>query len=65
MRCVIRKILTIHNDVGLPTSEVLQTDTLPGISDHDIVYPEFDFRPVIHCQKPRSIPLYNISTEVS
>jgi hypothetical protein len=35
------------------------TDTLPGISDHDIVYSEFDFKPVIHRQKPRSIPLYN------
>jgi hypothetical protein len=40
-------------------SKVLQTDTLPGISDHDIVYSEFDFRPVIHRQIPRSIPLYN------
>ena len=40
-------------------SKVLQTDTLSGILDHDIVYSEFDFRPVIHRQKPRSIPLYN------
>ena len=40
-------------------SKVLQTDTLPGISDHDIVYSEFDFKPVIHRQKPRSNPLYN------
>ena len=40
-------------------SKVLQTDTLPGISDHDIVYSEFDFRHVIHRQTPLSIPLYN------
>jgi hypothetical protein len=26
--------------------KVLRTETIPGISDHDIVYTEFDFRPV-------------------
>jgi hypothetical protein len=35
------------------------TDTIPGISDHDIVYTEFDPRPVKLQQKPRTIPLYN------
>jgi hypothetical protein len=31
----------------------------PGISDHDIVYTEFDLKPVKLQQKPRTIPLYN------
>jgi hypothetical protein len=39
--------------------QVLRTETIPGISDHDIVYTEFDFRPVKLKQKPRIIPLYN------
>ena len=39
--------------------KVLRTETIPGISDHDIVYTEFDFRPVKLKQKPRIIPLYN------
>jgi hypothetical protein len=39
--------------------KVLRTETIPGISDHDIVYTEFDFRPVEPKQKPLSIPLYN------
>jgi hypothetical protein len=30
----------------------LRTETIPGISDHDIVYTEFDFRPVKLKQKP-------------
>ena len=39
--------------------KVLRTETIPGISDHDIVYTEFDFRPVKLKQKPHIIPLYN------
>ena len=39
--------------------KVIRTDTIPGISDHDIVYTEFDLRPVKYHQKPRTIPLYN------
>ena len=39
--------------------KVLRTETIPGISDHDIVYTEFDFRHVKLKQKPRIIPLYN------
>ena len=46
-------ILTIH------PGKVIRTDTIPGISDHDIVYTEFDLRPVKLQQKPRTIPLYN------
>jgi hypothetical protein len=26
--------------------KVLRTESIPGISDHDIVYTEFDFRPI-------------------
>ena len=33
-------ILTNHPD------KIIRTDTIPGISDHDIVYTEFDLRPV-------------------
>jgi hypothetical protein len=40
-------------------SKYFKTETIPGISDHDIVYTEFDFRPVKLKQKPRIIPLYN------
>ena len=39
--------------------KVLRTEAIPGISDNDIVYTEFDFRPVKLKQKPRIIPLYN------
>ena len=39
-------------------SKVLRVDVMPGISDHDIVFAEFDLRPVKHSQKPRQIPLY-------
>jgi hypothetical protein len=46
-------ILTNHH------GKVIRTDTIPGISDHDIVYTEFDLRPVKLQQKPRTIPLYN------
>lgn len=38
--------------------QVLRVDILPGISDHDIVFAEMDFRPEKHMQKPRLIPLY-------
>jgi hypothetical protein len=46
-------ILTNHH------GKVIRTDTIPGISDHDIVYTEFDLRPVKLQQIPRTIPLYN------
>jgi hypothetical protein len=46
-------ILTNH------PGKVIRTDTIPGISNHDIVYTEFDLRPVKLQQKPRTIPLYN------
>jgi hypothetical protein len=46
-------ILTNH------PGKVIRTDTISGISDHDIVYTEFDLRPVKLQQKPRIIPLYN------
>jgi hypothetical protein len=46
-------ILTNHH------GKVIRTDTIPGISDHDIVYTEFDLRPVKLQHKPRTIPLYN------
>ena len=39
--------------------KAITTETIPGISDHDIVYTELDFRPVRYHQKPRQIPLYN------
>ena len=38
--------------------QVLRVHILPGISDHDIVFVEMDFRPEKHIQKPRQIPLY-------
>jgi hypothetical protein len=40
--------------------KVLRTETIPGISDHDIVYTEFDFRPVKLKQKPRVDPRLTI-----
>jgi hypothetical protein len=46
-------ILTNH------PGKVIRTDTIAGISDHDIVYTEVDLRPVKLQQKPRTIPLYN------
>jgi hypothetical protein len=46
-------ILTNH------PGKVIRTDTIPGISNHDIVYTKFDLRPVKLQQKPRTIPLYN------
>lgn len=39
-------------------SKITQTDIIPGISDHDIVYKELDINPVIHKQTPRLIPIY-------
>ena len=39
-------------------SKVQRVDTTPGISDHDIVFLEYDTNPKINKQKPRSIPLY-------
>jgi hypothetical protein len=50
---ILDLILTNH------PGKVIRTDTIPGISDHDIVYTEFDLRPVKLQQKPRTIPLYN------
>jgi hypothetical protein len=47
------QIVTNHH------GKVIRTDTIPDISDHDIVYTEFDLRPVKLQQKPRTIPLYN------
>ena len=46
-------ILTNH------PGKVTRTETMPGISDHDMVYTEFDLRPVMLHQKPRNVPLYN------
>ena len=46
-------ILTNH------PGKVIRTDTIPGISDYDIIYTECDLRPVKLQQKPRTIPLYN------
>ena len=38
--------------------QVLRVEVIPGISDHDIVFTEMNFRPDKHRQKPRLIPLY-------
>ena len=36
----------------------MRTETIPGISDHDIVFAEIDMATKKKIQKPRSIPLY-------
>ncbi len=40
-------------------SIVNKTEVLPGISDHDCCFAEFDINPKTNKQKPRHIPLYN------
>ena len=40
-------------------SIVNKTEILPGISDHDCCFAEFDINPKANRQKPRQIPLYN------
>ena len=39
-------------------SKVTRSHTIPGISDHDGVYAEFDLQPIRPKQKRRPIPLY-------
>ena len=39
-------------------STFTRTETIPGISDHDIVLSEIDITTKNRIQKPRSIPLY-------
>ena len=39
-------------------NKVLRVDVLSEISDHDIVFTEFDMRPVKHKQKPCQVPMY-------
>jgi len=39
-------------------NKIMRSETIPGISDHDIVYSELDINPVTHKQLPRKIPLY-------
>jgi ATP-dependent helicase YprA (DUF1998 family) len=39
-------------------SGITRVHTLPGISDHDIVFAEVDLKIKTKIQKPRSIPLY-------
>ena len=39
-------------------STFMRTETIPGISDHDIVFAEIDMATKKKIQKPRSIPLY-------
>ena len=54
-----RLINTLDVVLTIRQGKVLRTETIPEISDHDIVNTEFDFRPVKWKQKPRIIPLYN------
>lgn len=51
-----RKTSTL--DLTNQPGKVLRVDIIPGISDHDVVFVEFDLRPVKYKQKPRPIPLY-------
>ena len=53
-----RKANTLDLLLTNQPDQVLRVDILPGISDHDIVFAEMDFRPDKHVQKPRLIPLY-------
>ena len=39
-------------------TKILNTDVIPGISDHDIPLVELDVRPVRRRQRPRKIHLY-------
>ena len=48
----------IRKNNTLQPDKVLRLDILPGVSDHDIVFAEFDLRPIKYSQKPRQIPLY-------
>ena len=40
-------------------NQVNRTQNLPGISDHSVVYSEFDMNPTWRSQSPRKIPLMN------
>ena len=39
-------------------SQINRTQILPGISDHEVVYTEFDIKPARKKQLPRQVPLY-------
>jgi hypothetical protein len=51
----------IHGRLSLvfDPSCITRVHTLPGISDHDIVFAEVDLKIKKKIQKPHSIPLYN------
>ena len=53
-----RKNNTLDLLITNQPDKVLRVDILPGVPDHDIVFAEFDLRPVKYSQKPRQIPLY-------
>ena len=53
-----RKNNTLDLLITNQPDKILRVDVLPGVSDHDIVFAEFDLRPIKYSQKPRQIPLY-------
>lgn len=40
------------------TNQILRTEIIPGILDHDIVFAELNITPTKLKQKPRNIPIY-------
>lgn len=51
-----------HNTLDLVItnrpSKVLRVEFQPGISDHDIVFTEFDMKPIKYKEKPHQVHVY-------
>ena len=60
-----RKNNTLDLLITNQPDKILRVDVLPGVSDHDIVFAEFDLRPIKYSQKPRQITLYKRATGTS
>ena len=53
-----RKNHTLDLLITNQPDKILRVDVLPGVSDHDIIFAEFDLRPIKYSQKPCQILLY-------